>query len=292
MQVRKTDKNSIMTEDTEQAVLLRKIVVAVDTSAHSQAALKAAVTLAKILGADVRGVFVEDEMWNRISQIPSTNVINADTGNLLPFENDLLEDHIRILKKRLSQNLESISEESKIKHSLAFTRGKVEDKILEAAQTADLITIGLRGHSASRNRLGSSAKKIIQKADKPILVLKEGWHLGRELNVFYDGSPESRKGLDLALNIAEKNKTPLNVMLVDERAKTVEEQNREIKEILGDIAVPVETQVINRKDLGAVLNAVNKRSSGLLIIPKSHPLFTSSIGLFLNYLNCPVLMMS
>lgn len=281
-----------MAEDTKRSVLLREILVAIDTSSHSQAALEAAIALAKTMEANIQGLFVQDELWNRITQLPSTRAVNALTGDVLPLEHEMLEDQVTLLKHRLRRKLEYLSRRNKVKHSWIFTRGKVEEKILEAAETADLITIGIRGHSLRKKKLGSSAKAIIQKAEKPVLILKEGLRLGNTLTAVYDASKESQKGIKLALKIAKKNNSPLSIMVVDNNPEVLDQRSKELQKMLGDTSVSVEIVLMDRMDLGSFLNSINQRNSGLLIIPKSQPLLSKSFETVLNHINCPLLMMS
>ena len=281
-----------MAEDSERSILLREILVAIDTSTHSQAALEAAVALAKTMEANIQGLFVHDEIWNRISRLPSTRAVNALTGDVLPLENDTLEDQISILRNRLRRKLEYLSNRKQVKHSWNFLRGNVEDKILEAAENADMITIGLKGHSARKKKLGSSAKTIIQKADKPVLILKEGLHLGTTLTAVYDASEESQKGIRLALKIARKNNSTLKVLVVDNNPEALEQRNKELEKILDDTNVSVKVELMEGTDLGSFLNSINKQHSGLLIIPKSQPLLARALETVLIHINCPLLMVN
>jgi nucleotide-binding universal stress UspA family protein len=281
-----------MPEDTDRTVLLREILVAIDTSTHSQAALEAAVTLAKTMEANLQGLFVQDEIWQKLSQLPSTSSVNTLTGNVIPLESETLEDHINLLRNRLRRKMEYLSRRNKVTYSWNSLRGKVEDKILEASKNADLITIGLKGKSASRKRIGSSAKKIIQQAHKPVLVLKEGLHLGRTLTVVYDASRESQKGIKLALKIAEKNNSSINVLVVDNNPEVLDQRSKELENLVEGAGVAVNVELMKNTDLGSFLNSINEQHSGLLIVPKNQPLLEKSFETVLLHINCPLLMVN
>lgn len=281
-----------MAEEAKKTIFLREILVAIDTSTHSHAALEAAVALAKTMEANIQGLFVEDELWNKITNLPSTRAVNALTGDVLPLENDTLEHQVAILRNRLRRKLEKMSSRNRVKYSWSSARGNVENKILEASKNADLITIGLKGQSARRKNLGSSAKMIIQKAEKPVLILKEGLHLGTTLTAVYDASKESQKGIRLALKIAEKNKSSLKVLVVDNNPDAVDQRNKELEKILENTEVSVQVELMNSTDLGSFLNSINEQRSGLLIIPKSQPLLAKSFETVLLHINCPLLMVN
>jgi len=281
-----------MPEDTNRTVLVREILVAIDTSTHSQAALEAAVALAKTMEANLQGLFVQDEVWQKLSKLPSTSTINTLTGNVLPLESETLEDHINLLRNRLRRKMEFLSRRNKVTYSWSSMQGKVEDKILEASENADLITIGLKGKSASRKRIGSSARTIIKKADKPVLILKEGLHLGTTLTVVYDASEESQKGIRLALKIAKKNNSSLKVLVVDNNPEVLDQRSKELESLLEGAQISVNVELMENTDLGSFLNTINQQHSGLLIIPKNQPLLSKSFETILLHINCPLLMVN
>jgi len=281
-----------MPEDTNRTVLVREILVAIDTSTHSQAALEAAVAFAKTMEANLQGLFVQDEVWQKLSKLPSTSTINTLTGNVLPLESETLEDHINLLRNRLRRKMEFLSRRNKVTYSWSSMQGKVEDKILEASENADLITIGLKGKSASRKRIGSSARTIIKKADKPVLILKEGLHLGTTLTVVYDASEESQKGIRLALKIAKKNNSSLKVLVVDNNPEVLDQRSKELESLLEGAQISVNVELMKNTDLGSFLNTINQQHSGLLIIPKNQPLLSKSFETILLHINCPLLMVN
>lgn len=281
-----------MDKEQEDTFLIRKILVAIDTSKHSQAALEAAASLARTMEANIHGLFVHDEIWNRVSKLPSMTTVNTLTGQVTSFKEDTMEERVRLLKNRLRRQLERISRQHELSHSWRSERGKVEEKILEAAEDADLITIGLKGASARRKVLGSSARKIIQQSNKPVLILKEGLRLGTTITAVYDGSKASQKGLEVALGIAEKNESTLTVFVVNNNSNARKQQNNQLENLLNDTSVFVEIERLNQTDVSRFLNSINRQKSGILIVPKELPLLTRSLQMILNNINCPLMMMS
>ena len=283
-----------MTADSDKSIILRSILVAVDTSAHSRAALKAAAALANIMKADIRGLFVQEEHWSRLSRLPTANVINELTGRAQKLEEESLNRQVNELKSRLRKELQYISNKYEVAHSWETKEGKVADQILEAAQKADLITIGRRGRSSlSSKKLGSTAQTLIQKSEKPILVLKKGLQLGKSIAALYDSSAESRKGLQLALSLAEKNDRRLSILVTNNRQESAGERNKRVEKMVDNTSIPVSVTMLNQPSIGSFIHAINRQRSGLLVIPKHHAfLQNDSLETTLDYLNCPVLMMS
>lgn len=279
-----------MAPESDKEKLLREILVAIDTSPHSEAALEAAVALAEILEANIQGLFVQNELWERLSELPSTTAISELTGREGPFEQETVEEQMKLLRSRLRRKLKYVSSRHRVTHNLRFTRGRVEEEVLEAARRVDLITIGWKGHSARGQRLGSSARAIIREADKPVLILEKGLRLGTVLTVAYDASEESRKGLRLALEIAQKKNSTLNVLVFGEADDELENRYDEVRRMLDDARVFAEVELMGRPDLGGFINAVYRQRCGLLIMPRDLPMLAGSLETVLRHIGCPLLL--
>jgi nucleotide-binding universal stress UspA family protein len=283
-----------MAEDANHTILLREILVAIDSSAHSQAALKAAATLAKLMEANIRGLFVHEEHWSQLSRLPAITSINELTGKTHTLEEEGLEKQVNLLEQRLRRQLEDISKQNKMSHSWEATQGQVAGEILEAAKRADLITIGRQGRSfSSKNKLGSTAKAIIRFADKPILLLEKGLNLGKTITVVFDASEKSQKGLNLALSLAKRNNGELSILVLNKDQEIETQRNPRLEKLVEKADIPVTVTVLNKPSRWQFLNAINYQHSGLLIIPKDQSLLEiDSLETTLEHLNCPVLMIN
>lgn len=274
-------------KEKEEKVFFRRILVGVDTSSHSRAALEAAAFLAQKMEGKLFGLFVQDEVWSKICKMPSVTAVNELTGATQNLKEKDLQEQIDLLAKRLRRQLRTISRENKISHTWKTVRGCVEDEILEAAKEADLITIGRRGSSfPQKKKLGSSAKAIIQSADKPILILKKGLKLGQNITALYDGSEESKRSIQLALSLADE-KNGITILVLRDQAN-----KEEVKEITEGTLLPVEILELRNPEIWRITHFVNKQNAGLFIIPKNQPLLKNSIESVLNQLNTPLLMMN
>src|SRR5699024_10193390 len=283
-----------MPEENNHQLLLRNILVALDTSAHSRAALEAAAILASLLEANIRGVFVQEEHWTRLSRLPSLTAIHELTGKAYALQQDTLEKEIKNVKQRLQRQLKQISSRREITHSLETVQGKAEEEILKAAQEADLITIGWRGRSyPSTKKPGATARGIIRNADKPVRVLGKNVRLGKRISVFYDTGTEAQKGLKLGLILAEHNDSELSVLLSPPQdEKATGERNKEIEKMVDRAAVPVEVTQLRRPDIYSLLYLLNRRRPGLVVMPNDHPFLQGqSLDTMLARLNSPLLLM-
>lgn len=279
--------------DEPDKILIREILVALDSSSHSRAALEAAAALARTMEASIHGLFVEDDNWHRISKLPSVSEVNELTGDINPLAEQKIDKEIKLLENRIQKQLRLISRLNEIKHSWKTTRGSVEEKVLEAARETDLITIGMKGHSYSKSkRLGRTAKKIIEKSKKPVLILQEGLTLGDTVITVFDASTDSRKTVRFALTIAEKNESELFVMIVSNDNDSSKERFRELKKHLTNISVKADVKLLQQSNIWEFMYAVNNHKGGLLILPRDQPFMKNrSLDLLLNHIGCPILLM-
>lgn len=282
-----------MADEQERTLLFQRILVAVDTSATSRAALESAATLARIMESEIQGLFVHEENWNQLSRLPSAQTVNELTGETQGLEQTSLEHQIKTLESRLRQQLKYISRRNDVNHTWQSVHGHVADKVLEAAKDADLITIGRRGRSyKSRNKLGSTAKAVIRKAEKPVLILKEPLNLRHTITAVYDASEESHNGLRLALSLAKENRTQLTIMVINhEQAES--ERDTELEQLIDNAQIPIRVKVLKQPNLRDFVNSINSQPSGLIVIPKNQPfLQEGSMEIMLTYILSPVLMMT
>ncbi len=274
----------------KKTVIIRKILVAVDTSTQSNAALEAAAAFAKVMKANIHGLYVQEEHWEQIGRLPSATMINELTGETRLLEEGTLDKQVQVLAKRLQRKLKTISRKQELSHTWRSVKGRVIEEILKAGKEVDLITIGRRSHSVlQRKRLGSTAKAIIDRSEKPVLVLTDGLSLNRSVTVVYDASEESKKGLQLALSIAKKNRSNLFILVLNNRG----DEEKEVEQMVDKARIPVHVLPLNNATLGNFIHLVKSQRPGLLVIPKKQPLLKDeSLEIALEYFKCPVLLMS
>lgn len=284
----------IMAKDSNgsRSIIFRKILVAVDTSSHSRAALQAAAALAQKMEGSIHGIFVQDEIWQKISSLPAKTTISELTGARVNFEKQDIQHQVDMLKKRLQRELQTISRKNKISYTWETVQGRVEKEILKAAREADLVTIGRRGCSfPQKKKLGSSAQAIIQTTDKPLLILKKGLQLGDSVSAIYDGSEESRRSVELAISLAEKNESSVTVLRINDPRDIEQPDDEKLKNLIATSSVSVEVQQLNFTNIWSLTHSINRRRAGLLIIPKNQPLLRADLETVIYQLECPLLLM-
>lgn len=277
----------IMDDSEETPIKMTEILVALDHSRHSRAALETAAAIAKLMEAKIHGLFVHDDRWLRISKLPSISEIDELTGRISPIDRVAVEKEIRKLEKTIKEYFEIISKQHQLTHRWSTVKGVVTEKILEAAEDCDMITIGSRGRSYSKTRkLGTTAATIIRSADKPILILQKRHNLGYPAIAIFDGSKRSVSGLRIADEIAERNETHLTIIDLSEAFPSSEESRKLVERFKKNAKI----LKLNQPNMGRFLYLINKLRGGLLVLPKNDRFINrTTLEHILESADCPVL---
>ncbi|UJW87216.1 universal stress protein [Devosia sp. SL43] len=144
-----------------------KILVAVDGSEHSDAALRHALELARLSGGQVTAVTVTEPSS---MAVPALDLVAVDTASLFEdLEKAKAETAAQILDhtRKAAGNV-AIG-------AIHLASRQIADGILEAAEAAgaSLIVMGSHGRRGlSRLLLGSQAAEVLARSKLPVLVVK------------------------------------------------------------------------------------------------------------------------
>ncbi|HQT26233.1 MAG TPA: universal stress protein [Burkholderiales bacterium] len=142
--------------------MYKRILVPVDGSKTSDAALGEAIGLAKDQKAELRVIYVIDE---------ASIVAGSEYGDMLGVEKTQIESGKRVLEKAKSLFPDA---ETKLLETEAVGQGISEVIVHDADEWgADLIVAGTHGRTGLRHLLmGSVAEGIVRIAKPPVLLIK------------------------------------------------------------------------------------------------------------------------
>ena len=139
---------------------IKKILIPTDGSDYSMRAAEQGVSIAKMLDAEIKVVYVIDEVV--LNQIKVTEREN--------LEEELKQDGTRYIKYILR-----LAEKEGVKADSRITRGIPFEQIVHLAKelSVDLIVMGTYGRrGAERILIGSVAERVIECSSCPVLVIK------------------------------------------------------------------------------------------------------------------------
>ncbi len=187
------------------------ILVALDMSPHSEAALAAAAELAAALQLELHGLYVEDINLLRLCGLPFGIEYGSFTAKPRRIEQNHLEREFRMQASLLRKIMADIAGQKRITWSFQVVRGGVTDQLLEAANSARMLSLGRVGRSPGK-RTGSTAQAVAQQARRPVVFQSRQRTLHGPYTVLYTGSPASSRAVSLGVELSAPEESTLKVL--------------------------------------------------------------------------------
>ncbi|HET6921607.1 MAG TPA: universal stress protein, partial [Anaeromyxobacteraceae bacterium] len=191
---------------------LKRILVALDASRASLDALSAAAALAERLGAELGGLFVEDEDLLRLAGHPFARQVRLPSGDWGPLERGSIEADLRAMASRAREALALAAAGRRLAWSFRVARGRVSLEVIAAAGEADLLVLGLSGHRLTGGP-GETARAAAARAPTPVLLLTRGSKVGRPILAACDGSAAGDRALELGARLAAAGAGELQILV-------------------------------------------------------------------------------
>lgn len=227
-----------MSPEEDRLKGIRRILIALDASPASLAALDLAAELAGRYKAELLGIYVEDINLLRSAEIPFAKEIGFYSAISRSIDSPHIERELRAHARQVERLLESIAEKANLRWSFRRSRGVIHGELLEAAEETDLIILGKTGWSG-RDQIGSTAREIAIQSPIQSLILLHKVRKGTPIMVAYDGSSTSQKTLSAARLISTEG-SPLIVVIIADTRERAENLQAEVKESVQDTDQQVE----------------------------------------------------
>ena len=276
----------------EREPTIRRIVVALDASRHSLAALEAASELADALKAELVGIFVEDVNLLHLAGLPFAREVGYPSGIDRPLDSPSMERWLRIQAEQARQALASIAARRQLRWSFRVARGQVATELLAAALEADLLALGKASWASTRRvRLGATARVVVAQALGPVLLLQHGHAICQPVQVVYDASSAARRALTTAAQLAALTGGHLTVMLVTDTPESAQRLQEEVDARLQAEQVKGRYRQLVSPSAEELAQALHTAGGGTLIISADHPLLTGEgLPTLLDAMDCSVVL--
>lgn len=273
--------------ESQEEQKIRRILVALDASPHSLAALKLAAELAARLDAELIGIYVEDINLLRLAELQISREVGSHSARIREINSQHIQRQLRAQARRARQALALLAESSELRWSFRTTRGLIPIELLSATDEADLIILGKAGWS-KRKQLGSTAQTLVVQSSRHTLIIQSGVRLGRPVLVIYDGSEAGKKALETAFTMREDD-NPLIVLISAENAEKVKQLQAYVQVWAKDKGVKPEYRWLTAIDEAGIARQAWSVGCGLLVLPAESEFLPSEELLeLLNQTNCAV----
>ncbi len=217
--------------------MIKTILVPLDGSEHSRAALEYAQWLAAKFDGTLFGQHV-------IDTISIEGTFFHDVSGSLGFEPylDFSTKMREILEERGKSVLEAFSESCRkrgVRNQTFLDMGLIANEICGRAKVADLVVIGHRGinEEFSTGLLGSTAETITRKCPRPVFVSTQQFKPVERPLLAYDGSQRASSAMESAAEFCARLGLPLTVLTINKEDKLIESIQHQAKAYLGSYAI-------------------------------------------------------
>jgi len=268
---------------------VRRILVALDASPHSHAALEAAAALAVPLQAELAGIFVLDAELLRMSALPEARETGLTSARRRTLNPETMERALKLQAERARKSLEDIARHHRLATTFQLMRGNVLAELLRAAEQTDLLAMGLIGQmNVTRPRLGSTVRGVTSQAACSVLLLSPGVRKGSAVVAVYGRSANANSALAIASQLAAQRDSPLVVLVCapEETAAPLREAVAEQLASAGDGSV---AETIDPNGFERLKAALEQHDAGLLVMASDCELIEGHQDQFAT-LDVPVLL--
>lgn len=282
-----------MSEGPSRTGVFKRIVVALDASPHSQAALDLAVRMAVVLEAELEGVFIKDENLLRAAQLPFAQEVRAHSVSPKRLNDRRVERKLRYQAEKAEAALREATANVEVTSNFRIVEGKVTDELQGAAEEADLIALGKTSTRSSRRRLGTTCEALLSTAPAPVLVLRERMPPGQPVLTYYDGSETAKLALRVATDLASQPEPrPVTVFVPAEHEDEAERLRKEVYEVYGDRTPPLIVRPLTHTEVDRLAALARREGTGLFVMPDGcSPLTNVPLQRFLYEVDRPLLVM-
>lgn len=197
-----------------------RVLLAVDGSPFSEAAVKLAVVMSWPNGTVIRVLAVVAESGTSLGLSPEAQTVVAEAMTVIRRkEHDAADRLAREVADRLRE-APPVAPGATVSVETEVCEGRPAEVILERADAlaTDLVMIGAKGLSAPHEyRLGSTAHKLAHYASCSVLIARPPQYV-QPTNVLLavDGSPESARAVDFVCNLTMPNWAEVTAVSVAE----------------------------------------------------------------------------
>lgn len=261
--------------ETSTELAIKRVLVALDASAHSLSALDAATGLAARLHAELLGLFVEDIDLLRLAALPFAREVGFLSGAERPLASGDIERLLRTQAADIRHALALAAERLQVPWSFQVARGRFLQEVLAVAEQVDLLVFGKTDdhRHLEWTRPGAGARTA---PGQPVLVL-------------FDGSPAALRALAAATHLAQLAHGELAILI----PQTAPEPPRKLREIAAAWLRQqgLAARFLSCPEITHLAQAVRAEKGSALVLPgEGLRLPPKDLHALLAALGCPVLL--
>jgi len=246
-------------------VMIRRILVPIDESTHSRAALEAAVAMAAALQAEINGLFVEDVEILEISRQPFFREVR--TYEYSGKEGGEIERDLRLQAERIRRWIARSAGNAEVTWKFEVRRGGVKTIILEQSATADLTIMGRFGRTVFKSTMGSTVRHLILHGRGLTMLIDERFRLIPPILSTFIDSEIGKRALEIGVNVARLIQSPLEVLIPAEDHEHFLELQKKAEALLEGVELRQNYHPVHAPASLGLTAALQAKQRQLLVLP-------------------------
>ena len=246
----------------------RRIAVALDDSPHGQAALEAAAGLASMMGAELSGVYVEDENLLRLAALPGSREIIFPMSLQRELDPHFMEHCLKEQGEKARQALADAASRAGVGWTFGVRAGTTLEELLAMCSGVDLLVMGKAGHHRGpRVRLGSTAAGVLRSGSGNLLFIQQGEPRHGPVMLVAGHGPVPPDGLEAAASLTRMiGFPPVVVCLAGNKPAAL--RLRKKLEVLPELE-GAKFRTLRLSESGGLSRVAWEEQAGLVVIPAS-----------------------
>ena len=251
--------------------MFTQILVPTDGSRESRIAVEQALVLAKEENSRISGLFVADK---RLIEAPVHPVRPSATSHDSEINPAILawiaktRTQFREQGQMALKAFADLCVMNGIPCKTELVEGLIDETILDRAQQADLIVMGLRGEDTEWQGapLGSHFEAIVRQSPRPVLGIPARVAGPGHILLAFDGSPCAVRALEIASHLARKRRHNVTMLTVREHPFQIEALSLRARAYLQTQGVSV-THLIRKGHIAnTILQTAENEGCNLIIL--------------------------
>lgn len=246
--------------------MIKNVLVPLDGSEHSKAALEYAIWITRQFDGTLAGQHI-------IDTVSLEGTFFHDISGSLGFEPylDFSTKMREILDERGKIILDDFAarcEKAGIRFTTFLDMGLIANEICERAKLADLVVIGHRGvhEGFSTGLLGSTAETITRKCPRPIFVSTKQFVTIKNPLLAYDGSQRASSAMESAAEFCSRLNLPLTVLTIAKEEAVARHNLQQSKAYLASYPIDATYESLHGHPERKIIEQIASRNHDLLFI--------------------------
>lgn len=247
---------------------IQRIVVALDPSTHSGAALEAAARLASRLGAELHGVFVEDVNVRRLADLSFVQEVGFFTARCRRVETHELSRQLEVQAGRVRRRFQIRTQSLTTRCTFRVVRGRVAPEVLKAAGQADVVILGKGAWSPFQTEhLAPAVREVLNQTPASTLVLRADRRVEPPMRVVHDGTSLGDRAVAIAAELTKDEDGHLMVFLLADGPGEASGLEQRVRERLAGTEIVLSFQELTEGSASRLAYIVAHEETGTLILP-------------------------